>query len=199
MAAAFKLKPSRCRWAGCDASTRLSFDSGDYTRDHEFYRGKCFTHGVWVLCRRHWAACRGPVLFIRENHCPECYLESQEGRDDTEAARRNASEEARQREALSRYEAAFRGQGYGQSAAEAMANKQFRDEQPPVRKWTRVQIASERADAEIERQIAVGELRPCPYCSKIAPCAQGVILAHDRGGREDPYIACEGEGTVVGR
>jgi hypothetical protein len=132
--------------------------------------------------------------------------------DVQEAARRNDEEQRRVREAMSRYLAEFRAQGYAAEAAEALARKRLRDEGPSQRVWRPVDIenerreaerhqqaatvalAKEREEAEQQRKIDAGELTRCPRCQEYAPASQGVILAHSAGSHATP---CEGEGTVL--
>jgi hypothetical protein len=178
-----------CGWPGCGVRVQRS----DLGTDS----GRCFKHGAWVACRAHRRGVPGYGEAYDAPHCPACRWATPKVQDKLEANRRNAAEQARERESLSKYEAVFRAQGYGQAAAEAMARKQFREEQPAIREWYPSLIEQERAAAERQRRIAAGELGRCPRCGKYAPIAQGVILAHDRG-PYDQYIACEAEGTVFG-
>jgi hypothetical protein len=142
--------------------------------------------------------------------CPICYwnmpetqnrleAERRNAQDQLEADSRNATEEQRRRTALSQHEAVFRAQGYGEVAAEAMAKRRFREEDPPIREWSASDIAKERHLAERQRNIDAGKAARCPHCSTYAPASEGVILAHRTmaPAAEDGYVPCVGEGMQV--
>lgn len=172
----------QCDWPDCEALVRSSADSSS---------GQCSRHGSWVECHK------PHVRLIGKPRCPLCRWEDPDVEDWVEADRRTAADERREHEAVSKSEAVFRAQGFDQAAARAMANKQFRENQPAPRKWYQGDIRREREEADRQRRIAAGELVRCPACGMSVRASQHVILGHDRGGWDDPYIACEGEGTVT--
>jgi hypothetical protein len=117
-----------------------------------------------------------------------------------EADRRNSQHA----DPLPGYIADYRREGYGQAAAEALANKRRR-EGPQPKSWTAENILGERHAAEYQRKIDAGVIARCPRCRRDAPASDGIILKHigeinEPMGADGPkdVIDCPGEGMAAG-
>ena len=103
------------------------------------------------------------------SRCPLCNWEQPAVQDQLEAERRNAAQDAARKHRFTGYVTEFRAQGYGTEAAQAMANKRFREDNMPSRTWTLSDIEYERKRAESQRNIDAGEVMRCPSCKNYAP------------------------------
>lgn len=114
--------------------------------------------------------------------------------DVREAKRRNAEQERKKKKATTQYLKQFRAEGYNFDAAQAMARKRVREEDPEPHIWDESDIQKERLEAELQRRIDSGSIVRCPSCQQYASASQGVILAHNLDAGDVP---CDGEGTVT--
>ena len=199
-------RKDQCGFCGRDLS---------YLNPWDVFRGTCSIHGKFAVCRHGIAADHGQLAVVARHDpdtydgtgsseysylCPDCYRQYAQ-----EAERRNEEEARRVRETMARYAAEYRSQGFAQPAAEAMANKRFREEDTPKREWLGADIAKERQESALQPRIEAGELVRCPRCYSYAPASQGVVLAHRRqSGPANVALvggygkSCDGEGEVVG-
>jgi hypothetical protein len=115
--------------------------------------------------------------------------------DVREAKRRNAEQERKKKKAATQYLKQFRAEGYNFDAAQAMARKRVREEDPEPHIWDESDIQKERLEAELQHRIDSGSIVRCPSCQQYASASQGVILAHSLDAGDVP---CDGEGTVAG-
>jgi hypothetical protein len=195
----------RCSFPGCrEKQTTTRYDS--------HAKGVCPIHGRWVGCysheglvsqafsKRNQEGSYARITLVRPNQevCLLCLADEIQ-----EAGRRNSENTNKYQSPLSGYIAEFRGQGYGQEAAEALANKRLR-EQPrqEITFWTFEDIHKERMEAERQRKIRAGLMAACPRCGFDVPVSQGIILAHqlaesqlsDQGSL---IHSCSGEGLAI--
>jgi hypothetical protein len=172
----------QCSWPECERGGGRS-------------TGKCFHHGKWTACYEHHYH-----DIYSGDLCPVCRWDIPARHYSREAERRNAAERAAREHRLTGYVAEFRAQGYGQAAAEAMANKRFHEENPPPRRWESDDIKRERESAEAQRRIDAGEVMRCPVCKQYARVSEGVILGHTfhtGWGENRAIVHCRGEGMLA--
>jgi hypothetical protein len=194
---AVSLFKRQCSWPGCEVSGKPSSYAS-----RGFVAGECSRHGSWVGCEKHSSGYGYRGIYDPPT-CPLCTWERPETQDPLEAGRRNAGEDAARQRSLSGYAAEFRAQGYGEVAAQAMANKRLREEGPPPRNWRSEDIEFERKRAELQRKIDAGKVMRCPSCKAYVPVSEGVILKHNTevnyGGGDRSIVPCEGEGMLAER
>jgi hypothetical protein len=195
---------ARCSFPGCrEKQTTTTYD--------RHAKGICPIHGRWVACYFHDNLVSGAfskrnqgsyarIALIRPNQevCLLCLADEIQ-----EAGRRNSENANKFPSPLPGYVAEFRAQGYGQDAAEALANKRLREQPQQERTvWTFEDIHKEREEAERQRKISAGLIAACPRCGFDVPATQGIILAHqlaesqlsDQGSL---IHSCSGEGLAI--
>jgi hypothetical protein len=162
--------------------------------------GECDKHGHWETCQSHSSVDHARHAY----ECPVCRHETwqQQQRNEAEAKRRN---DANPPSPYADYVAEYKRQGYGQEAAEALAQKQLRgNPPPPVKHWTAGDIWQEQHQLERKEKIRQGTLAVCPNCRQDVPVSDWIILSHQAptgrmvsgyDGYESEYKTCPGTGS----
>jgi hypothetical protein len=164
-------KRRKCDFPPCDKPA--------YPHSDEYNRrpcdGECDRHGHWETCSSHsWVDHSRDRVY----KCPVCqYEEAQQFlADEAEAKRRNSSNPP---SPYSGYVEEYTRQGYGQEAAEALAEKQLRgNPPPPTMRWFAQDIKKERDQQERQQKIEQGTLAVCPSCRKDVLVSDWIILSH---------------------
>lgn len=178
----FRKKFRKCDWPPCG---ERSVGGGVDRFSNHRWDGECDKHGHWETCNFHsqedHSGSQDRTWGVPVFKCPVCrYEEWQEDRaDEAEAERRNNSGPP---SPYPGYVEEYKREGYGQDAAEALAQKRLRGNPPPPAKhWNAEDIKHERAEQERQKKIQQGILAVCPNCRRDVGVSDGIILSHQVG------------------